>query len=246
MAVNEIAPDTYRISTYVPEVNLQFNQFLVADDEPLLYHTGMRGLFPRVLEEVSSVIDPARLRWVGFSHFESDECGALNDWLGVAPRAEPVCSVVGALVSVNDFSLRPARALADGEVLATGRRRFRFLQTPHVPHCWEAGLMFEETEGTLLCSDLFTHTGDVAPLTESDVVGPFAEGLIADLTGPLAGAYPYTPQTGETLRRLAALRPKTLALMHGSTFVGDGERALQDLSAAMREILGGSRDEAAA
>ncbi len=245
MAVNEIAPDTYRISTYVPEINLQFNQFLVADDEPLLYHTGMRGMFPRVLEEVSRVIDPSRLRWVGFSHFEADECGALNDWLGVAPRAEPVCSVVGALVSVNDFSLRPARAMADGETLATGRRRFRFLQTPHVPHCWEAGLMFEETERTLLCSDLFTHVGDVAPLTESDVVGPFTEGLIADQGGPLAGAYPYTPQTEETLRRLAALRPKTLALMHGSAFVGDGGRALLDLSAAMREVLGGHRGDAA-
>ena len=237
MAVNEIAPDTYRISTYVPEINLQFNQFLVDDDEPLLYHTGMRGLFPRGLAEVSRGIDPRGLRWVSFSHFESDECGALNDWLGVAPHAEPVCSVVGALVSVNDFSVRPARALADGEVLATGRRRFRFLQTPHVPHCWEAGLMFEETEGTLLCSDLFTHNGDVAPVTTSDVVGPFREGLIADRGGPLAGAYPYTPQTDETLRRLAALRPKTLALMHGSSFVGDGGRALNDLSATMRELL---------
>ena len=245
MAVNEIAPDTYRISTYVPEINLQFNQFLVADEEPLLYHTGMRGLFPRVLEEVSRVIDPSRLRWVGFSHFESDECGALNDWLTVAPQAQPVCSVVGALVSVNDFALRPARALADGEVLETGRRRFRFLQTPHVPHCWEAGLMFEETEGTLLCSDLFTHTGDVAAVTTSDVVAPFTEGLVADQSGPLAGAYPFTPQTEETLRRLAALKPQTLALMHGSTFVGDGGRALLDLSAAMREVLGARRGDAA-
>ncbi|MBV9926091.1 MAG: MBL fold metallo-hydrolase [Acidobacteria bacterium] len=237
MAVDEVAPDTYRISTYVPEINLQFNQFLVKDDEPLLYHTGMRGLFPRVLEEVSRVIDPRRLRWVGFSHFESDECGALNDWLEVAPRAEPVCGFVGALVSVNDFALRPARVLADGETLSTGRRLFRFLQTPHVPHCWEASLLFEETEGTLLCSDLFTHGGDVAPSTESDVVGPFRQGLVADLEGPMAGAYPYTPQTDATLRRLAELRPKTLALMHGSTFVGDGRTALLDLAAAMREVL---------
>ena len=245
MAVNEIAPDTYRISTYVPEFHLQFNQFLVADDEPLLYHTGMRGMFPRVLEEVSRVVDPSRLRWVGFSHYEADECGALNEWLQVAPRAEPVCSVVGALVSVNDFAARPARALADGEVLETGRRRFRFLQTPHVPHCWEAGLMFEETEATLLCSDLFTHGGDVAAVTTSDVVGPFTQGLIADQGGPLAGAYPYTPRTGGTLRRLAALRPRTLALMHGSTFVGDGGRALIDLAAAMREVLGGRNGDAA-
>ena len=226
MSVNEIAPDIYRISTYVPEINLQFNQFLVADDEPLR-------------EAVTKLIDPAKLRYVGWSHFESDECGALNDWLGVAPRAEPVCSVVGALVSVNDFSARPARALADGEVLETGRRRFRFLQTPHVPHCWEAGLMFEETERTLLCSDLFTHWGDVAPLTESDVVGPFREGLVADLRGPLAGAYPYTPQTEGELRRLAALEPQTLALMHGSSFAGDGGRALLDLATALREVLGG-------
>jgi len=237
MAIDEVAPEVYRISTYVPEVGLQFNQFLVRDDEPLLYHTGMRGLFPRVLEEVSRVIDPSKLRWVSFSHFESDECGALNDWLTVAPQAEPVCGFVGAVVSVNDFALRPARVLADGEVLETGRRRFRFLQTPHVPHCWEAGLMFEETEGTLLCSDLFTHGGDVAAVTTSDVVGPFREGLVADIGGPMAGAYPYTPQTEGTLRRLAALRPKTLAIMHGSTFVGDGGRALLELATAMREVL---------
>lgn len=237
MSLHEIAPDIYRISTYVPEINLQFNQFLVADEEPLLYHTGMRSMFPLVLEEVSRVIDPRRLRWVSFSHFESDECGALNDWLTIAPQAEPVCGVIGALVSVNDFALRPARALADNETFSTGRRRLRFLQTPHVPHCWEASLMFEETEGTLFCSDLFTHGGDVAPSTESDVVGPFRAGLVADLTGPLAGAYPYTPQTEGTLGRLAELRPKTLALMHGSTFVGDGRGALFDLAAAMREVL---------
>jgi len=150
-----------------------------------------------------------------------------------------VCSVVGALVSVNDFSLRPARALADGEVLETGRRRLRFLQTPHVPHCWEAGLMFEETERTLLCSDLLTHEGDVEPLTASDVVGRFREGLVAGEQGPLAHAYPYTPHTSETLSRLAALRPKTLALMHGSSFVGDGGQALLDMSAVLYELLGG-------
>lgn len=240
MAIDEIAPDTYRISTYVPEINLQFNQFLVADEEPLLYHTGMRWLFPRVLDEVSRVVEPSRLRWVGFSHFESDECGSLNDWLTVAPQAEPVCSLVGALVSVNDFALRPARALADGEVLETGRRRFRFLQTPHVPHCWEAGLMYEETEATLLCSDLLTHDGDVEPLTESDVVGRFREGLVAGQQGPFAHAYPYTPQTDETLSRLAALRPKTLALMHGSSFVGEGGQALLDMSVVLREVLAGN------
>jgi flavorubredoxin len=239
MAIEEVAPDLYRVSTFVPEANLQFNQFLVKDDEPLLFHTGMRSLFPQVREEVARVIDPARIRWVGFSHFESDECGALNDWLQVAPEAEPVCSIVGAIVSVNDFAARPPRAMADGEVLATGKYRFRYLQTPHVPHCWEAGLMFEETQGTLLCSDLFTHQGEVEALTTSDVVGRFREGLIGDQHGPLAHAYPYTPQTEETLRRLAALEPRTLAIMHGSTFVGDGKRAIEDLAAAMREVLAG-------
>lgn len=239
MAIEEVAPDLYRISTFVPEANLQFNQFLVKDDEPLLFHTGMRGLFTQVREEVARVLDPARIRWVGFSHFESDECGALNDWLQVAPEAEPVCSIVGAIVSVNDFAARPPRSMADGEVLVTGKYRFRYLQTPHVPHCWEAGLMFEETQGTLLCSDLFTHQGEVEALTTSDVVGRFRDGLISFQQGPLAHAYPYTPQTEETLRRLAALAPRTLAIMHGSTFVGDGSRALEDLATAMREVLTG-------
>lgn len=239
MAIEEVAPDLYRISTFVPEANLQFNQFLVKDDEPLLFHTGMRGLFTQVREEVARVIDPARIRWVGFSHFESDECGALNDWLEVAPEAAPVCSIVGAIVSVNDFAARPPRSMADGEVLVTGKYRFRYLQTPHVPHCWEAGLMYEETQGTLLCSDLFTHEGEVEALTTSDVVGRFRDGLINFQQGPLAHAYPYTPQTDETLMRLAALEPRTLALMHGSTFVGDGRRALEDLAAAMREVLAG-------
>ena len=238
MAVNEVAPDTYRISTYVPEINLQFNQFLVTDDEPLLYHTGMRGLFPRVLEEVSRVIDPSRLRWVGFSHFESDECGALNDWLRVAPNAEPVCSVVGALVSVNDFSARPARQMADSEVLETGRYRFRFVQTPHVPHCWEAGLMFEETNGTLLCSDPFHQGGDVEPLTESDVIERARRTLVEYQAGPFADYMPYTKQTDAILQRLADLKPRTIAPMHGSAFAGDGERAIRDLAAVMREVLG--------
>ena len=237
MAIEEIAPDLYRISTYVPELNLQFNQFLVSDDEPLLFHTGMRSMFPLVRDEVARVIEPSRIRWIGFSHFEADECGALNEWLQVAPEAKPVCSLVGAMVSVNDFAQRPARAMTDGEVLITGKYRFRFLQTPHVPHCWEAGLMFEETQNTLLCSDLFTHQGDVESQTTSDVVGRFRQSLIGDQQGPFANAYPYSSQTEDTLRRLARLTPKTLAIMHGSTFIGDGKRALDDLATAMREVL---------
>ncbi|HKY44597.1 MAG TPA: hypothetical protein VJM50_16020, partial [Pyrinomonadaceae bacterium] len=161
--VTEIAPDVYRICTYVPQIDLQFNQFLIKDEEPLLFHTGMKALFPVVREAVGTVIDPSTLRWISFSHFEADECGSLNEWLQIAPRAEPVCSMVGALVSVNDFAIRPAKGMNDGEVFNTGQYRFRFVQTPHVPHCWEAGQLFEETKGTLLCSDLFHQGGDVEP-----------------------------------------------------------------------------------
>ncbi len=238
MAIQEIAPDFYRISTYIPDFNLQFNQFLVKDDEPLLFHTGMKGLFPVVREEVAKIIDPAKIRWIGFSHFESDECGALNDWLEIAPQAAPVCSLVGAMVSVNDFAIRPARPMNDGEILETGKYKFRFLHTPHVPHCWEAGMMFEETNKTLLCSDLFTHNGDVESLTSNDIVGRFKQDLIIGEQGPLAQAYPYSEKTDEQLKRLAALQPRTIAVMHGSSFSGNGGKAIEDLAIAMRDVLG--------
>jgi flavorubredoxin len=168
--ITEIAPDIYRISIYVPEIHLQFNHFLVKDDQPLLFATGLRAMFPLMREAVATLIDPARLHWIGFSHFESDECGALNQWLEVAPAAQPLCSVVSAMVSVNDFAIRAARALLPDEVLSTGRYRFRFRPTPHLPHGWDSGVFFEETERTLLCSDLFFHDGDVEPLIESDLV----------------------------------------------------------------------------
>ena len=238
MAVTEIAPDLYRISTYVPEIDLQFNQFLVKDDEPLLFHTGMKALFPLVRDAVARLIDPSRLRWVGFSHFEADECGSLNEWLQAAPAAQPVCSVVGALVSVNDFAVRPARGMAAGEVLTTGKYRFRFMQTPHVPHCWEAGLLFEEVNGTLLCSDLFHQGGDVEPLTESDVVERARRTLVDYQASPLANYMPYTKHTDGILQGLADLRPRTVAPMHGSAYAGDGERAVRDLAVVMREVLG--------
>ena len=238
MAVEEIAPDFYRISTYIPDFNLQFNQFLVKDDEPLLFHTGMRMLFPQVRDEVAKIIEPEKIRWIGFSHFESDECGALNDWLAIAPEAAPVCSLVGAMVSVNDFAIRPARPLNDGEILETGKYKFRFLHTPHVPHCWEAGMMFEETNKTLLCSDLFTHNGDVESLTSNDIVGRFKQDLIIGEQGPLAQAYPYSEKTDEQLKRIAALEPRTIAVMHGSSFSGDGGKAIEDLATAMKDVLG--------
>jgi flavorubredoxin len=238
VAIDEIAPDLYRISTYVPEIDLQFCQFLVRDDEPLLFHTGLKSMFPLVYDEVASVVAPSRIRWIGFSHFEADECGSLNEWLQIAPHAEPLCSTVGALVSVNDFAARPARQMADGEVLETGVYRFRFVRTPHVPHCWEAGLMFEEANATLLCSDLFHQGGDVEPLTESDVIERARRTLVEYQAGPLADYMPYTKQTDDILRRLADLKPRTIAPMHGSAYAGDGERAVRDLAAVMREVLG--------
>ena len=238
MAVTEIAPDVYRISTYVPEIDLQFNQFLVKDDEPLLYHTGMKSLFPLVRDAVATVIDPSSIRWIGFSHFEADECGSLNEWLQTAPAAQPVCSMIGALVSVNDFAIRPARGMTDGEVLGTGKSQFRFVQTPHVPHCWEAGLLFEETNGTLLTSDLFHQVGDLEPLTESDVIGRARKTLEDYQAGPMANYMPYTKNTDGIMRKLADLKPRTIAPMHGSAYVGNGERAIRDLAIVMREILG--------
>jgi flavorubredoxin len=234
----EIAPDHYAISIYVREFNLRFNHFLIKDEQPLLFHTGMKQMFPLVREAMARVLDPAALRWISFSHFEADECGALNDWLGVAPHAKPACGLVGALVSVNDFSIRPARVLAQDEFLETGKYRFRFRRTPHVPHNWEAGLLFEEVTRTLLCSDLFTHEGDVEPLTEADVVERARRWLIEGQKGPFANAYPCTPLTDPILQRLADLQPKQLALMHGSVFVGDGAQALRDLATVMREVLG--------
>ncbi|HVP29253.1 MAG TPA: MBL fold metallo-hydrolase [Myxococcota bacterium] len=239
--VTEIAPDLFRISTFHPEFGIQFNQFLVRDDEPFLMHTGFRRSFRETLSGVARVLDPSTLRWIGFSHFESDECGALNPWLEAAPRAQAVCSVVGATVSVNDFADRPPRPLADDEVLVTGRRRLRFLATPQVPHGWDAGLFFEETERTLLCSDLFFQPADPKPLTESDVVGPAREAIVFNLSSPLAKDMPYTPYTDATLRRLAAQEPRTLAAMHGSSFRGDGRRAILDLAEVLRETLGGPR-----
>jgi flavorubredoxin len=236
--VTEIAPDTYRISTFHPDYGMQFNQFLVKDEEPFLMHTGMKRMFADTRDGVASVIDPSTLRWIGFSHFESDECGALNEWLRIAPRAQAVCSAVGAMVSVDDFADRPARALADGEVFATGRHRLRFLATPHVPHGWDAGLFFDESERTLFCSDLFFHQGDPVPVTEADLVPAARAAIEGNLAGPLAKDMPYTADTDPTLRRLAALAPRTLATMHGSSFRGDGRQATLALAAAIKDILG--------
>jgi flavorubredoxin len=240
--VTEIAPDIYRISGFVPEFNLQFNHFLVKDDEPLLFHTGLKAMFPLVLEGVRTVIDPAEIRWISFSHLEADECGALPEWLEASPQATPVCSVLGTLIN-GDFigHLREARGMQDGEVLSTGNHSFKFLRTAQLPHGWDAGLLHDETTSTLLCSDLFHQNGPCEPTTESDVVERARASLVEYEAGILADYVPYSGRTDRAMQRLAELKPRTLAAMHGSTFVGDGEKALLDLNEVLRSIFGEPR-----
>jgi flavorubredoxin len=236
--VDEIAPDIFRISTHAPDFDLQFNQFLIRDEAPLLFETGMKGMFPAVLEAVSRIVDPATLRYVAFSHYEPDECGSLNEWLTVAPRAEALCSVVGAMVFVNDAALRPARGLNHDETIQTGKHTLRFKSTPHLPHGWDAGFLFDETTATLFSSDLLGHAGNPSPVTESDVVGRFRETTRAFQGGPLKQYMPYTPQTLAQVGELAAMKPRICATMHGSAFVGDGGQALLDMAGVMKELLG--------
>ncbi|HEY3553585.1 MAG TPA: MBL fold metallo-hydrolase [Casimicrobiaceae bacterium] len=230
--VNEIADGIYRINTPidipgVPE-RFNFNQYLIVDDQPLLFHTGPRRLFPRVRDAMGAVMPVERLRYVAFSHFEADECGALNEWLAAAPQSSPVCGQIAAMVSANDVADRPPRALADGELLELGRHALRWLDTPHVPHGWDCGLMMEERTRTLLCGDLFTQggAGDVA-LTESDILGP-SEAFRAPLD-----YFAHAPQSAATLQRLAELQPTTLACMHGSAYRGDGGAMLRELAARL-------------
>jgi len=240
--VNEIAADVYRISTFHPEYGIQFNQFLLKDDEPFLMHTGFKKMFQTTFDALASIMEPSKLRWIGFSHFESDECGALNEWLSVAPRSEALCSVVGAVVMVNDFADRPARALADNETLSTGRHQLQFLATPHVPHGWDAGLFFDTVDRTLFCSDLFFHPGNPEPLASAQVLERAQESIVQNLTGPLANDMPYTPHTGATLARLAALKPRTLAVMHGSSIGGDCAAAVAGLARFIESTLGAHKD----
>lgn len=228
--LNEIAPGIYRINTPVqtPGGPFNFNQYLVADDLPLVFHSGPRRMFPLVREAIERVLPLERLRYIGLSHFEADECGALNQFLAVAPRAEAVCSQVAAMVSVNDYADRPPRALADGETLDLGRHRLRWLDTPHMPHAWECGLMFDDATRTFFCGDLFTQGGggEVA-LTEGDILGPSEA-----FRGPM-DYFAHAPNTGATLERLAALKPETLACMHGSAWRGDAAALLRALAVAL-------------
>lgn len=221
-SINEIAPDLFRLSIYVPDFDMQFNHFLVRDEEPLLFHAGLKGMFPALREAVATLIDPTRLRHIAWSHFESDEVGALNHWLELAPQAQPVCTLVGKLVNVDDFAIRPARGMTAEDVLTTGKYRYRFHRSPHLPHGWDAGVLFEETHKTLFCSDLFHHFGNVVPVTSSDLVDPARKAMRQMQQGPLVDYMPYTGRTEGVLRGLAALEPETLAVMHGSSYVGKG------------------------
>jgi flavorubredoxin len=236
--VTEIAPDVFRISTLIPEYELQFNQFLVRDDEPLLYHTGMLNIFPQVKEAVATLINPVDLRWIGFSHFEPDECGSLNEWLKIAPSAQAVTSEVGAIIYIGDFASREPRAIANRETLVTGSHRFRLIHTPHLPHGWDASMLFDESSSVLFCSDLFHQLGDVEPITESSVIERFRNTLLNYQKGPLASYMPYTPNTENQLEQLAQLKPAVCAAMHGSAYIGDGAAALTELGPVIKEVFG--------
>ena len=216
---------------------MQFNQFLIRDEEPLLFTTGLKVFFPEMREAIGSLMDPKKLRWIGFSHFESDECGSLNNWLEIAPQSEAVTGFIGGMVNINDFALRPARILQNNEVFSIGQKRLRYISTPHVPHGWDAGLFYEESDQTLLTSDLFHHNGNVEPITKESLAERTRETLIGFEQGPLAGYIPYNSKTDRILRDLAELRPKTLATMHGSSFLGDGKKAIEDLAEVWKEVL---------
>lgn len=236
--ISEIAPDVYRISLFMQEINLQFNHFLIRDDEPMLYHAGLRQTFSMLLEAVSKIISPSSIKWIGFSHYEVDECGALNEWLQVAPKAQAVCSEAGAIVNMTDFAIRPAYAMASNAVLNTGKYNYRFIRTPHLPHGWDAGVMFEERNKTLLCSDLFHQNGNAADVTDKDILATHHKSMIEFEHGPLMGYTPYTHNTAKLLYSLADLEPKTLAIMHGSSYYGNCSQALKDLNVVMKEIWG--------
>jgi flavorubredoxin len=231
--VHEIADGIYRINTPVVIPGgggFSFNQYLIVDDEPLLFHTGPRKMFPLVREAVASVMPVARLRHISFSHVEADECGSLNEWLAVAPQSAPLCGTVAAMVSVNDIADRPARALADGEAISLGKRSVRWFDTPHLPHGWECGFLMEEHTRTLLCGDLFTQGGtEHPPVTESDILGP-SEAFRHEMD-----YFSHTRNARAMIERLAAAGPTTLACMHGSAWRGDGGKLLRTLGHALAQ-----------
>ncbi|HET9207671.1 MAG TPA: MBL fold metallo-hydrolase [Burkholderiaceae bacterium] len=229
--VHQVADGIYRINTPIVlpgAMAFNFNQYLLVDDAPLLFHTGPRQLFPHVRQAVAAVMPVERLRYVGFSHVEADECGSINDWLRVAPQAQPLCGQVAALVSMNDLADRAPRALADGEALSLGRHEVQWFDAPHVPHGWECGFLMDRRTRTLFCGDLFTQGGDGAvAITESDILGP------SEAFRQPMDYYAHAPQTRAVLHKLAAAQPDTLACMHGSAWRGDGARLLRHLAEAV-------------
>lgn len=226
--IDEIADGIYRLSTFVPDIappaGFVFNQFLLKAEQPLLFHCGYRGMFPSVSAAASRVLPLERLRWITFGHVEADECGAMNNWLAAAPQAQVAHGMTACMVSLTDLADRAPRMLNDGEVIDLGGKRVRYIDTPHVPHGWEAGLLYEETTGTLLCGDLFTHVGNEKAITENDILGPAIAAEEAFQSTSLGA------RTAPGIRKLAALAPKRLALMHGSSYAGDGAAALNALA----------------
>ena len=235
--IAEIADGVYRLSTFIDGVTpdgFVFNQFLIDADEPMLFHTGLRGFFPLVSAAVAKVMPVERLRWIAFGHVEADECGSMNEWLAAAPNAQVVHGQLACNVSLNDLADRPPRAMAGGEVLDIGGRRMRWIDTPHVPHGWEAGVFHDETHGVMFSGDLMTHGGDGAAITDESIV---ERALAFEAAMPSMSQH---PATAKVLRGLADLRPTTLALMHGSSFRGDGAgqlRIFADWCAEQQRVL---------
>jgi flavorubredoxin len=236
--INEIADRVFRLSTFVPDIGptgFTFNQFLIDDEEPLLFHTGPRAMFPLVSEAIESILALPRLRWITFGHLEADECGAMNMFLAAAPGAEVAHGALGCLVSFNDLADRPPVPLEDGQILELGSHRVVHIDTPHVPHGWEARVLYEESTSTLLCGDLLSQVGDPAALVSGDLIE--AAGQAEDLFRATC----LTPQTAPTIRRLAELKPSTLAVMHGSSYTGDGHSTLLGLAADYEARLANSQ-----
>lgn len=231
--VHEVADGIYRISTSIQiegAGGFSFNQYLILDDEPLIFHTGPRKMFPLVREAVASVLPVERLRYIAFSHVEADECGALNEWLAVAPQSVPLCSTVAAMVSINDLADRAPRPISDGESITLGTHTVRWIDTPHLPHAWDCGFLTEERTSTLLCGDLFTQGGaDRPPLTESDILGP------SESFRHKMDYYSHTKNGRALVEKLASTEPKTLACMHGSAWRGDGAALLRALADSLSE-----------
>jgi len=229
--VHEVANGIYRINTPVTipgAGGFSFNQYLIVDDEPLLFHAGLRKMFPLVREAVATILPVEKLRYVTLSHTEADEAGALNEWLAAAPQAVPLCGKVAAMVSIGDLADRPPRTLDDGEVLGLGEHSVRWFDTPHLPHAWDCGFMIEEQTATLLCGDLFTQGGsDLSPVTESDILGP------SEAFRQKMDYFSYTKNAREMIERLASTNPTTLACMHGSAWRGDGAGLLRSLADAL-------------